>query len=154
RKPGRDQQGADIERIARVGVGTAGGELLILCETSRRPAAQQQTEKRHRQAPQHRLHGGLRPPGEDDDDQEAAGDAQPGDDVGVWLGEHRSSFRISKTRSGVMDCIDAGISRSRLYVVAAVSLRNTRIDVPYGPLRAGSVGPKMATPGLPSAAAR
>ena len=65
-----------------------------------------------------------------------------------------SSFAAFTTSSTLICNIPASVWSLRLWLVTLVASRNTRDRVPYGPLRAGSVGPKMPTTGRSNAAAR
>ena len=53
RQTGRHQQGAEVERIASVGIRTAGGQLLVLGQASGRPGAQREAGQRNRHAQGH-----------------------------------------------------------------------------------------------------
>src|SRR5262249_2543974 len=66
----------------------------------------------------------------------------------------------SSSRAGAITCSaeifinPASVSRLRLWDVMLLGSRRTMLRVPYGPVRAGSVGPKSATTGIFKAAAR
>jgi hypothetical protein len=115
-QPDRDQQCSDIQRIARICVGSTGGELPVFRQAACGPGSQRQPDYRHRYAERERIRRRAGEPRENDHDQKSARDTESGYRIRVALGEleHKTVLRVSKTVSGEMARIAGSIDTPRL----------------------------------------
>src|SRR5580698_1671036 len=154
-----NQHGADIQRIAGMRIRSGHRQLGVLLHVSGGISAQPEAGQHKKQAPRHGYECWTRQPEIHTGKDKAHGNANaPRDSAPVSGHLQRASFNNSSaalsTSSGEMVSNPASGSARRLWSRLLSGWRSTRKFPPNGPLRAGSVGPKIPTTGLPRADAR
>src|SRR5262249_53401945 len=140
----------DIERMAQVAVGAAGGDLAVLLHVPRGASAQEQARKHDQRAQRQGSPTGVRQPDAERRQGESQGDADAACQTRVVhgcascrssVGSRSIDLAASTTSCTEMRSMPSSGSRWRACEVWLSALRKTMVLDPKGPLRAGSVGP-------------
>jgi hypothetical protein len=159
RKPKSNQHRPQVQRIPRMRIWPGHRQFRILLHIPRSISPQPNPWPYHPQTPRQRKPRRPRQPQKKPRDHKPQRHSNPPRNPAPVTGHFyirscNNPSAASITASGVIVNNPASGSRFRLWSRLLSGCRNTRNSHPNGPFRAGSVGPKIPTTGLPSAHAR